>query len=82
MCANLQASIRVTLPWNPDTRTIHIDAAHDTYTATLAVRAVLLELGYSQPPRGALCWCGQFLDVAAAVRRGPAWTSEVTRYGA
>lgn len=83
MCVNVQlTSARVTEPWDPDTCTITVPAGQDTRKTTLLVRAVLIELDVIQPPYGAECYCGERLDIAAIVRRGPARIGEVVFRGA
>ncbi len=83
VCVNIQLSTSaIAQPWNADTRTITLPAGQDTRKTTLLVRAVLIELDVVQPHYGALCYCGELLDIAAVVRRGPARIGEVVFRGA
>lgn len=59
MCVRVQGATNVTDPWNPSQRTILIPAGLDLLHRLQAVRAVLTELGVSQPRYGAVCWCGE-----------------------
>ena len=60
------SSIRVTVPWDADGGLITVPAGLGVARTERIVRAVLLELAVQQPPSGAVCWCGQAVDIPAA----------------
>ncbi|MFD8251949.1 hypothetical protein [Streptomyces werraensis] len=69
--------------FDAESRTISIpDTA--TYTdAMTVVRAILRELVVDQPPFGAVCWCGEPVDIDALPLIPHQKTSEqVVRHGA
>lgn len=63
MCVRVHTSTRVTTPWDSTTGTLTVPAGLSSARATLAVRAVLLELAVPQPEVGAVCWCGQVVEI-------------------
>lgn len=67
MCVRIQRSLNVTEPWGPRERTIRIPATLDADRALTAVRAVLHELAVPQPQFGAVCWCGDTVEIPARV---------------
>ncbi|MFC8945960.1 hypothetical protein [Streptomyces rochei] len=56
-------------PWDRARNTIVIsrDLSATVVFTTLAVRAVLTELGTEQPDFGARCWCGEDVELLAAI---------------
>lgn len=67
MCVKVDRSTRVTAPWDHEREIITIPAGLDTEHTVLAVRAVLLELVVQQPAAGAVCWCGEPVDIEGEV---------------
>lgn len=83
MCVEVElCPTRVTLPWDAERLTITVLAGRGVERTTRAVRAVLIELDALQPPLGAVCWCGDVVDIPAIVRRGVVQMSEVVARGA
>lgn len=60
LCSN-----RVTEPWDRHRVTINIPASLPADTAIRFVRVVLAELGAEQPESGAVCWCGEPIELLA-----------------
>lgn len=77
MCVHISVrfATRIAVPWDPDRRTLTVPAGLSTVRTMAAVRTVLTEMGVEQPSVGAVCWCGQPVEV---------WLpcSEVKRIGA
>lgn len=49
--------------WDHKSLTITVPVEHDAEHTLLAVRAVLSELGARQGRRGAICWCGEPVEL-------------------
>lgn len=63
MCVQICFATRVALSWNPARGTITVPRGLSTVRTMVAVRTVLTELGAEQPAVGALCWCGEPVEV-------------------
>jgi hypothetical protein len=82
MCVHVQFTARPGhLDYDDDTGVITLPASiADTHRVT-AARAVLSELRVPQPELGAVCWCGEQVDLLPRVPEQ--WRSEqVVRHGA
>jgi hypothetical protein len=78
----VRSSTRVTEPWDHERETVTIPASLDTEHTALALRFILTELGTSQTQTGAVCWCGEPIDINAVMQQAPAEMSEVSNSGA
>ncbi|MBP5931866.1 hypothetical protein F3K39_28445 [Streptomyces sp. LBUM 1479] len=69
MCIRVAAVPRAQLeePWDRDQRLISIPSELRDDFALRAVRAVLTELDIPQPESGALCWCGEQIQLLAHI---------------
>lgn len=81
MCIRVQYATTVTQPWSPTQDTLTLPAHLPVPIREKAVRAALAEMGICQPPRGAVCWCGEevFLPPHIPAQRT---VNEVTHHGA
>lgn len=82
MCVQVELSSHVTCPWDAERLTIIVLAGRGIEHTIRDVRAVLIELNTPQPQHGAVCYCGEPIDIPAVVRRGPARTNEAVAHGA
>lgn len=71
MCIRVRVAPRdqITDPYDAERQTITIpeNLGHSALFAIQAVRAVLCGLGVEQDNFGALCWCGEEIDLRPAV---------------
>lgn len=68
MCVTIELSpARIALPWDSDRKTVTVPIGLDVEHTTLVVRAVLTELAVPQPASGAVCWCGEPIDIKGEV---------------
>lgn len=85
MCVKIVRSpVRVTEPLDcePEPEVITIPAILDAEHTARALRFILADLGTPQTQTGAVCWCGDRIDIDAVMRQAPALTSEVSNVGA
>lgn len=66
--------------FDADTGTITLPAALAPLRAVTVLRAVLTELAVVQPPFGAVCWCGEQVELLPRVPEQMR-TEQVMRYG-
>lgn len=82
MCIRVQfAPLASLLPWDKSRQLITLRQDLPPACAAIAVRAVLTELAVPQPQSGAVCWCGEPVEVLPRVpeqRR----SGQVTHHGA
>lgn len=82
MCGHIRFTARVDPSvYDADTGLITLPATLPPARRVTAVRAVLLELRVIQPELGAVCWCGESVDLLPRVpeqRR----SEQVIKYGA
>lgn len=68
MCVRIRFSSSITTRiYDADSGTITLPGARATARAVTAVRAVLSELHVVQPEFGAICWCGEPVDLTPRV---------------
>lgn len=68
MCVRIRLSPVAVLPiYDRDTSTITLPAAVIPSQRATAVRAVLAELAVVQPEMGAVCWCGELVDLTPRI---------------
>ncbi|UJV43849.1 hypothetical protein [Streptomyces sp. AMCC400023] len=69
MCIRVDAVPRSLLdePWDPERQLIAIYSELRDDFALRAVRVILIELGIPQNEFGALCWCGEEVQLPANV---------------
>jgi len=63
-------------------RTITVPSTASYVDTLTVVRAILRELVVEQPPDGAVCWCGEPVDIGALPLIPQQKMSEVVRHGA
>lgn len=82
MCVHVRfSSLSVPCVFDPDARTITLPRILDHERSVTAVRAIMAELAVVQPELGAICWCGEPIDVLPRVPEQ--WRSEqVINHGA
>jgi hypothetical protein len=80
----VRSSTRVTEPLDqePEPEIITIPAILDVEYTARALRFILADLGTPQTQTGAVCWCGEPIDIDAVMQQAPALTSEVSNSGA
>lgn len=68
MCIRVRfAPIGSVPPYESDTRTIALPLGLDHERTVTAARAILSELAVTQPQFGAVCFCGEPLDLAPRI---------------
>lgn len=67
MCIRVRSASSIDAPYDHVRKLIIIPAGLSAERIEIAVRAVLAKLGVEQPPRGAICWCGERVLVEGAV---------------
>jgi hypothetical protein len=68
MCVRIRFTARYGCPiYRPDDRLISLPDSIAVAHRVTAVRAVLSELHVVQPELGAVCWCGETIDVLPRV---------------
>ncbi|OQQ16086.1 hypothetical protein B0675_02025 [Streptomyces sp. M41(2017)] len=68
MCVRVRFSSRATPRlFDPSTRTITLPASVSRVHTVTAVRAVLAQLAVVQPELGAVCWCGEPVNLLPRV---------------
>lgn len=82
MCVRVRfVSVFGIAPWNPGACLITVPDAIPLELRVTAVRGVLAELGVEQPEFGAVCYCGQPVDLLPRVPQQ--WRSgQVIHHGA
>jgi hypothetical protein len=82
MCVYVRFTSRsVSRVFSSDARTITLPRALSHERSVTVVRAIMAELAVPQPKLGAVCWCGEAIDVLPRVpeqRR----SDQVMTYGA
>lgn len=82
MCIRVQRATGATpRVWDKTRQLITVPGDLPAACTVTAVRAVLTELAVPQPPLGAVCWCGEAIDLLPRVpeqRR----SGQVTTHGA
>ncbi|QDN57332.1 hypothetical protein FNV67_20110 [Streptomyces sp. S1D4-20] len=68
MCVHIRFTSRFeSRVFDADTRTITLPRILDHERSVTAVRAILAELAVPQPELGAVCWCGEPVDLLPRV---------------
>lgn len=67
-------------PFDSENRTITLPAALGPADTLYVVRAILHELAVPQPPAGAVCWCGEDVDLLRVPRQRR--SNQVVSHGA
>lgn len=84
MCVSVRFVSSSALPaFDADARTISIPSTASYVDTMTLVRAILTELVVEQPPFGAVCWCGEPVDIgAASLIPQQKMSEQVVRHGA
>lgn len=59
MCMRIVSSSQQAIRWEPRINTLTLPPCDDPAIRDQLIRAALVKLAIPQPPRGAVCWCGQ-----------------------
>ncbi|MEE1774501.1 hypothetical protein PUR34_41600 [Streptomyces sp. JV185] len=80
MCIRIRFAVPGSVPiFDPATQTIALPLGLDRARAYVAARAVLAELAVPQGPFGAVCYCGEQLDLTPRI---PYQRTKVMAHGA